>query len=97
MYGQFKFVLDIRNKLYIGFSHDDYHQDICNNLLRNEIKGAGWLKYVKATNQWIPNGKSIGYNVSFDDHAETIILDKLKGLTDEDIIAQMKHYRRTIR
>ncbi len=87
MHGKFKFVLDRNNNLYIG-SYSDYHRDICKDLRYNLVVAAGYLQY--CNEKWYPNGRSIGYDISFNESQAEAIKKFLSTYTDYEIIEMLR-------
>jgi hypothetical protein len=86
MHGKFKFVLDRNNNLYIG-SSSSYHREICKDLHYKSVVAAGYLQY--HNDKWYPNGRSIGYDISFNESQAEAIEKFLSTYSETDIMKTM--------
>ena len=85
----FKFVLTKDNDLFIGFDYD-YHADIA-PVRGSDVKAAGHLRY---DNGWVLYGESIGFDISFSEDDEEVVLKILGTIDKAGIITSLdENYR----
>jgi hypothetical protein len=83
--GNYKFVLSKTGRLYVGFAHSDYHQEIA-GIPHSDVKSAGYLLW-GVDEVCLPNGKSIGYGIDVNGCEEEVI--SLLPDTEDELLEKL--------